>query len=412
MRTARLRLGIALAALLTAACLVPAAAVARGLGRCTVPVTHDPYDGFHIGVPNGWYLGRLNGMLVVTQNVGGTVEAVVEPVVLTRGLTTGHVFASVASSFEKEVQADGNSISFRVTSRRHGLVQAAVGGVASGSQLAGVAGVALLAHKTAHGSKLAVFYGYWAPRSQFRSERATLASIPACYGPQPGALLRIVRDQQFSYALPSGWTPSEQFNVLGVNDGNSAGAYYFLLEAATPSQGVTNAQTLLQYLFNSVGIKVTDTLYTVTAPSTTTVTGATAQAERTEFTGTLGSNPVHGMATVNSSTGGGVTSGVVRLAISTQSLWNSLSGVLLEIAGGIQHSFVQDLQQIAEVSQQWQAFGQQVSGFDDALNGVDIVTDPLTGEDYMANYDAYDQEGPNGPGYYLGDQKLNVITPS
>jgi hypothetical protein len=64
------------------------------------------------------------------------------------------------------------------------------------------------------------------------------------------------------------------------------------------------------------------------------------------------------------------------------------------------------------VSQQWQAFGQQVSGFDDALNSMDIVTNPNTGLNYMAPYDAYDQEGPDGPGYYLGDEKLKIITPS
>jgi hypothetical protein len=169
---------------------------------------------------------------------------------------------------------------------------------------------------------------------------------------------------------------------------------------------------LLQYLLGHVGISVSSTLYTVTAPPGTTVTGATSEAERTEFTGVLnGTGPLHGMATVNSTTSGGVTSGVVRLAISTPSLWNSVSGVLLEIAGGIQHSFVQDLQQIAQVNQQWQAFGQQVSGFDDALNSVDIVTDPLTGKDYMANYDAYDKLGPKGPGYYYGDDKLKIITP-
>ena len=58
-----------------------------------------------------------------------------------------------------------------------------------------------------------------------------------------------------------------------------------------------------------------------------------------------------------------------------------------------------------------QAFNQQVAGFDDALNSVDIVTDPVTGKNYMASYDAYDQEGANGPGYYLGHTKLKIITP-
>jgi hypothetical protein len=71
------------------ALLVPATAFAGGAARCSLPVTHDPYYGFHVGVPSGWNLGRLNGMIVVNKDGAGTVEAVVEPVVLTRGLTSG-----------------------------------------------------------------------------------------------------------------------------------------------------------------------------------------------------------------------------------------------------------------------------------------------------------------------------------
>ena len=408
----RFRSALAVAAALAGALAVPATASARGATRCTLPVTHDPYYGFHVGVPSGWNLGRLNGMIVVNKDAAGTVEAVVEPVVLTRGLTPGHVFSRAVSTLKQEVAAGGNSISFRVTSRRDGLVHASVSGVAGGTPVTGRAGVLLLAHRTAHGSKLAVFYGYWAPRQQWGADRAALAAIPACFAPQPATLLQIVQSQQFSYAYPPNWQVNEAFNTLAVQDGNSAGAFFFFLEDVPTSQGMTGAQTLLQYLFSQEGINVTNTVYTVTAPPTSTVTGEASESERTEFTGTLnGTEAIHAIAQVNDTTGSGLTSGVIRLAISKASLWNSLGGVLIEIAGGIQHSFVQDLEQIAQASQQMQAFSQQVAGFDDALNSVDIVTDPVTGKNYMASYDAYDQEGPNGPGYYVGDHKLKIITP-
>ena len=411
-QTMRFRSVFAVFAVCASALAIPAVASARNGGRCTLPVTHDPYYGFHVGVPSGWNLGRLNGMAVVNKDAAGTVEAVVEPVVLTRGLTSGHVFSSVTSTLKQEVAAGGNSLSFRVTSRRGGIVQASVSGVAGGAQLTGKAGVSVLAHRTAHGSKLAVFYGYWAPRQQWAAERATLAAIPACFGPQPAMLLQIVQSQQFSYAYPPNWQVNEGFNTLAVQDGNTAGAFFFFLEDVPTSQGATGAQTLLQYLFSHEGINVTNTVYTVTAPATSTVTGEVSESERTEFTGTLnGNEAIHAVVQVNDTTGSGLTSGVIRLAIAQSSAWNSLSGVLIEIAGGIQHSFVQDLRQIAQASQQMQAFSQQVAGFDDALNSVDIVTDPVTGKNYMASYDAYDQEGPNGPGYYLGDQKLKIITP-
>ena len=224
--------------------------------------------------------------------------------------------------------------------------------------------------------------------------------------------MQIVQSQKFSYAYPPTWQVNEGFNTLAVQDGTSAGAFFFFLEDMPTGQGATGAQTLLQYLFSHEGIDVRNTVYTVTAPSTSSVSGPTSEAERTEFTGTLnGNEPIHAIVQVNDTTGDGLTSGTIRLATSEAGLWNSLGGVLIEIAGGIQHSFVQDLEQIAKASQQMQAFSQQVAGFDDALNSVDIVTDPVTGKNYMASYDAYDQEGPSGPGYYLGDTKLKIITP-
>jgi hypothetical protein len=59
-------------------------------------------------------------------------------------------------------------------------VQASVSADAGGVALTGRAGVSLVADRTAHGSKVAVFYSYWAPVSQFKTQRATLAAIPAC----------------------------------------------------------------------------------------------------------------------------------------------------------------------------------------------------------------------------------------
>src|SRR5262249_13606431 len=65
--------------------------------------------------------------------------------------------------------------------------------------------------------------------------------------------------------------------------------------------------------------------------------------------------------------------------------------------------------------QQAAGFAQQVVGFDQALNGTDIVQDPTTGQQYEAPYNAYDKGGPQGPGYYkdspAGPQKLKIVTP-
>ena len=128
--------------------------------------------------------------------------------------------------------------------------------------------------------------------------------------------------------------------------------------------------------------------------------------EYEEFTGIQG-NPVHGLIYSNVSIGGGFNTGVIRIALAQAGSWNSLNGALIQMMGAIQHSFVQDLQTI--INQQWQSFSKQVANFDDTLNNQQLTQDPTTGTYYDAPYDSYESDGPNGPGYYNGDQKLNII---
>jgi hypothetical protein len=106
-------------------------------------------------------------------------------------------------------------------------------------------------------------------------------------------------------------------------------------------------------------------------------------------------------------------SGVIRLALSDQNLWNSVTGAVVQMAGFIQHDFTQDLQQLEQISRQWQNFNGQVANFDDTLNNQQLMQDPNTGKLYEAPYSAYG-DGTQGPGYYLdnglpGGQRLNEV---
>ena len=98
---------------------------------------------------------------------------------------------------------------------------------------------------------------------------------------------------------------------------------------------------------------------------------------------------------------GTTTSGVEHIGLATTNLWDSVNGGLIEMMGFIQHSFVQDLETIQAVNQQWQDFSGQVANFDDTLNSQQLVQDPSTGGYYEAPYSSWDPNGPNGPGYYL-----------
>lgn len=409
-----------LAVLLLVAGVGTSAVRARGrvASACSGPVVHDPYDGFHVGVPAGWQLSTLYGIIVVHQDTAGTIEGVVSPAILTASLTPARFFAATTTELKKLAAGGGNELSFHVMSTNGGLTQATVTGRSGSVTVSGRAGVSLIADPTAHGSRLVVFTGYWAPPGRLAAERSKLVAIGACYGPQPGALFRIVKDQAFTYPIPPGWTiGGEGQNNLFLDDGPDASANYIFWEPLTPSQGVTDAQSLLNYTFGQIGVKVDTVLATVSAPNTTTAAGGTGEAERVEFLGTVnGTKQVHAIATVTATTGGGVTSGAVRLAISTPALWNSLNGALIQVANGIEHDFTQDLAQLRQVQQQLDAFGQQVEGFDYALNGNDLVQNTATGQQFEAPYTAFNQSGPDGPGYYTGSpgnlQKLQIITPS
>jgi hypothetical protein len=154
-------------------------------------------------------------------------------------------------------------------------------------------------------------------------------------------------------------------------------------------------------------------LSSVQLPNTQVSGGATQGQEYVEFIGTLkDGRAVRGLVYALSVTGSTSVSGVIRMALATTSLWNSVNGALAHIIGSIQHDFTQDLRQWENISRQWQAFDQQVQGFDYALTGVDLVNDPTTGATFEAPYSAYSATGPDGPGYYSqAGTKLTVQTP-
>ena len=400
------------------------AALAAGAGAsasvrasgCTVPVTHDAYDGYHVGVPAGWSVFRVNDRLVVTPGGTSPEQSIVAPAVLTHGLTAAKYFASSMQTLDKQIDAIGNSMSYRITSTGGGLPQATLTGRAGKIPVSGHATVLVLPDPTAHGSQLAVLSAYWAPPARLGADGGKLAAVALCYGPEQAPLFQVFHDQVFTYAMPPGFkvTSEGQDNLL-IAKGNDASAS-FLLTFLTPSSGVNSVQTLQQYIFSHENITISQVLGSSLSPKQAAAGGAVAQVEDIEFIGTLnGSTPVHGLAAIYASVGTDI-GGTMRLALTRTSTWNSLSGAVLRIAAGVQHSFAQDAAQWERLSRQQQAFGQQVAGFDQALNGEDLVTDPGTGQTFEAPYQSYLKSGPDGPGYYAGSQgglhKLEIVTPS
>jgi hypothetical protein len=380
---------------------------------CTLPLTSDVYDGFHIGVPAGWDLFTLDGTVVVSRDSTGTEQTVVHPALVTAGQTPATMFTTLLDALQKQVAPAGVTMTATITSSGNQAPAAKLSLVSAQASVVGEAHLAILPEVTAHGSSQGAIIAYWAPPAQFATDKAMLAGIGACYGPEPGTLFQVMKDQVFTYAIPLGWTINgETQDAIIIADGNDASAAYIAYQFIPASNGVNSPDTLLSFALGKLGITLDQTLGKVKLPDQPAFGGATQSREFVEFTGSLTGRSLHGLANVLVVPGSAGASGVLRLALSTTALWNSVNSALVHIMGSIQHDWTQDIQSWENAERQWQAFGQQVQGFDYALTGVDLVHDPTTGATFEAPYSSWSATGQDGPGYYTrAGTKLQIETP-
>ena len=369
---------------------------------CTLPLVYDRYDGFHIGVPAGWELTSFNDSIAVTRDTADTEMAVVYPALATKGLTPASLFAAYNRVLEKSAAAAGNTLSFHVTSKAGHLPAATVTGRAGRLAVQGHAAVTVLHDQTAVASQLLVYAAYWLPASRAAADSTMLAGVGRCYGPDTGTLYQVFQDQVFAFALPIGWQVQDegQDNIDLAGDAGKALVSYVLTLLPTSETGTT-ARSLLEAMFAALHIQVSQFLWSSsTAPQPGTA-GAVNSSEEDEFTGVYRGQAVHGLVYVTSSAGSAETGGVMRLGLATADQWNAQNSGLIKVMTSIRHSIAQDRQEWQHLTQQWQQFDQVTQQFDDTLNGVEEVQDPTTGKLYAAPYDSYEENGPDGPGYYI-----------
>ncbi len=153
---------------------------------------------------------------------------------------------------------------------------------------------------------------------------------------------------------------------------NQGDVVAYLLGGEGPNFQFDSPQTEIDAYLAYVGIDSVTSLWSVTPPGQN---GAAGNLEYEEFTATFQGNPVHGLIYCDVSIGGGFNTGVIRIALAQAGSWNAINGALIQMMGAIQHSFVQDLQTINQLNQQWQSFSNQVANFDDTLN-MNIINRP------------------------------------
>jgi len=386
-----------------------ASAPARA-SSCALPLVHDIYDGFRVGVPASWDLSTMGGEISVAPSPTSSEGAVLYPALLTKDLTAATVFSTFMRFEEQLVQKTGSVFNYQVQTGAAGMPRASVRAEVNGVKLDGEATVAVLPLSTQLASSEAVVSLVFGPRAQFPAEAATLTAIGSCYGPEKATLFELYHQPPvapFSFIEPPGWhIGTEGQDDLSLDNAASTASATFdlwgpFVEGVNISQPINTPADAINYWFGKLGFQAPRVL------SATTVGGS---EEYMEFTATLNSTSVHGLMYMEVSSGGGSTAGVFRLALADSALWDSLNGALIEMAGSVQHDFTQDLQEIQNVNRQWQDFSGQVADFDDTLNNQQLVQDPSTGQLYEAPYSSYVVDGPDGPGYYLPDgQRLNPV---
>ena len=361
-------------------------------------------------MPAGWGLSTLGGLMEVSKSPSGNEAALLYPAALTKGLTPAGFFKTFMHYEQQQVARGGGTLSFSMQASASGLPRASIRVHTATGDLVGEASVSLLPLHTQFSSQEAVFSAYWAPPARAGVDAGTLAAIGRCYTPEPADLFQVFRDQSFTYIMPPGWrTFDEGQDSIDLHGyGNNADVSY-LFFGIPPS--FNTPPLALAHIFQVIGMTVTSVLSTTRLANQQTSSGAIQGQMYEEYLGHSEGKTVHGLVYILTDSGAVGTFGVMRLGVSTTGLWNAVNGGLIEMMGSIQHSFVQDLQEIQRLNQQWQAFSEQEANFDDIINGQQLVQDPTTGSYYEAPYDSYDPNGPNGPGYYLpSGQALNPVS--
>ena len=201
------------AGLPSAAAVAAAAPSARAMSpaiatnSCHLPVATDTYDGFKIGVPSGWDVSSLQGLIGVTANATGSEGVLLYPALLTNGVTTQTLFSSFMSYEQHTLSKQGEALTYheRGGAEPTGSFQVRGGGTV----LAGRARVLVLPMRTAVTTKVGVAVAYWAPQAQLSAAMPTLAEIGSCYQPERAALFQLFRNVgPFTFTMPSGWKVS------------------------------------------------------------------------------------------------------------------------------------------------------------------------------------------------------------
>lgn len=124
---------------------------------CSLPVTYDPFEGFRVGVPAGWGVSSLGGVIEVSKDSSGAEAALLYPAVLTKGLTPAEFFGAYIGYEQRHLASEGVKLSFKMEPSTNGLPLAAIQLETGRLTLAGFARAIVLPLRTQLGPEEVVF---------------------------------------------------------------------------------------------------------------------------------------------------------------------------------------------------------------------------------------------------------------
>lgn len=391
---------------------------------CTLPVFTDEYIGFSVGVPAGWKIRYLQGVISVTGDAKGQSSAFAYPVRPATGTSPDTIVSGFISALNTALTPSGGSLS------------------ASGSKLTGViAGTPVEGEvKTRTVGPDLVIYGGYGP--SWGSQRATSLAVGECYQRKAAKSLQTITKTASTpslgsltmrFALPDGWQITGM-TPQGIDlnlDADTWVGYSYLKVGS----GSTTAEGVLQLLTNAIGLTGQRILATQDL-------GLAAEDQFTrwttkvfELTGTVKGQQVHQVVTVitGNATAYGYTAGYTVLLSVRQTReadWEKLnaitsivhesmvvtsvtegSGLLMPRNNPLDNSAVISSYQYksavdAKLSRQRE----------ETILAFTNTKSPSTGDTYRTPNNAYNPTGPNGPGLYRqlpggGQEKLLPANP-
>ena len=410
-------------------------------GPCWIPTYSDDYYGFSVGQPPGWKIDYSTGTLMVVKDERELEGVMIYPVRLRKPAPPEDLANQFARGIGDLVRYGGGTFEL--------VDKTTDGRVASGLMIATIQGVRVRGPlQVIVTPGFVTLKAYWAPETELDKEEPTLKQVASCFqrkllvtskspvapaggpktsvnmarapkaaaAPQGKALsLQPYRGKFMALSMPAGWKVSDetQYGIDIISGDGLAGFGFGWFQNPFKRADVYVVDSLRQYFPDTHIVK---SGFPPAPPGW--------QIAVAEFEGTQKGYPIHGIARMAIGQGVALSSGWQA----SPKVWDQLQPTLEAIAASVQIQPAAVAQVNADIRRQlasyppvrssvpassggsttpdrrylndWAEQDRQSQRRSDYMLDQERTTSPSTGETYVVPTNAWNANGPDGPGYY------------